>query len=448
MPKAIDLFAGPGGLSLGLGAAGFEVVSAVESNSAAGETYRHNIGAHTEIRDITEFDAKRLRGKLESDEVLARGDNISLVAGGPPCPGFSLIGRSKIMDLIRKGEGDYAGRKEFEHRFIDDPRNRLFREFVKYVQVFQPDYFLMENVTGMRSYNLDGDPVIQVIKDSFGDDYNVEDFVLRASDYGVPQNRQRIIFLGSRAGMPRCEAPEPTHPDNKITAFDAIRDLWNVKPTDDGIVRVRDDDRDTAGRRFRTEMRNWECYREDGNSVASRTGRKTCHWTRKVNDRDSVLFPFIRSGAPSFQKGSVTIPDSRPRQIYGDIYPDMWESHIVPAFKKAGLSAWKRYGRHHVRNKNGKRWVMYPSEIFKDKMRRIRWDKPAPTIVAHLAKDGYMFIHPSEHRTITVREAARFQSFPDAFEFRGPMSAQFHQVGNAVPPVMAKAIGQAIIKNL
>ena len=90
---------------------------------------------------------------------------------------------------------------------------------------------------------------------------------------------------------------------------------------------------------------------------------------------------------------------------------------------------------------------MYDQKGFKDKMRRIRWDKPAPTIVAHLAKDGYMFIHLFSDRTITVREAARFQSFPDSFEFLGSMASQFRQVGNAVPPILAEAIGRAIIEN-
>ena len=143
----------------------------------------------------------------------------------------------------------------------------------------------------------------------------------------------------------------------------------------------------------------------------------------------------------------LKIPDSTPRQIYGDIYPDMWNSHLVPAFKKAGLSAWK-YGRHHVKNKEGKRWLMYTTKGFKDKMRRISWNYPASTIVAHLSKDGYMFIHPFHDRTITVREAARFQSFPDAFEFKGSMTSQFRQVGNAVPPLLALELGKEVIRAL
>ena len=106
-PMAIDLFAGPGGLSLGLTEAGFQVVAAVELDPDAGKTYRNNIGNHTEIQDITKFKAKALHKKLIDSGILGKGQKISLIAGGPPCPGFSLIGRSKISDLIKNKKGTY-----------------------------------------------------------------------------------------------------------------------------------------------------------------------------------------------------------------------------------------------------------------------------------------------------------------------------------------------------
>ena len=444
-PKAIDLFAGPGGLSLGLKEAGFDIVAAVEGDADAGATYRHNIGNHTEIQDITNFSPRKLRKKLESKGVLEPGEALSLVAGGPPCPGFSLIGRSKIMDLIKKGE--YGESKDARHGFIDDPRNHLFLEFVKYVKEFKPNYFVMENVSGMSSYQIDDDPIVEVIKKKFTG-YTVTERILCASDFGVPQDRKRIIFMGYKKGVNPCDFPLGTHESRRLIALDAIRDMVEFPPTKNGIVRVRDISTNSAGGQFRKRMRNWTCTRPDEVIVASRNGVKTSHWTRSVNDRDVVLFPFIKSGAPAVARGSLVFPESKPRQIYGDIYPEMWNSHLVPAFRKAGLSAWKRDGRHHVKNGHGKRWLMYPSKGFKDKMRRIRWDIPAPTIVAHLAKDGYMFIHPFIDRTITVREAARFQSFPDSFEFLGSMGSQFRQVGNAVPPLLAEALGRAILQAL
>ena len=135
IPKAIDLFAGPGGLSLGLTAAGFEVIAAVEFDSDAGRTYRKNIGNHTEIDDITKLKPKFLHKKLIDSGILKEGEKLSLIAGGPPCPGFSLIGRSKISDLIKNKKGTYKNNKEWRHRFIDDPRNNLFLEFVKTTQL-------------------------------------------------------------------------------------------------------------------------------------------------------------------------------------------------------------------------------------------------------------------------------------------------------------------------
>lgn len=442
---SIDLFAGPGGLSLGLKKAGFNIIAAVELDPDAGATYRHNIGSHTEIEDITKFTPKQLRKRLEDKGVLKPKQNIALVAGGPPCPGFSLIGRSKIMDLIKKGE--YGDSKDFRHSFIDDPRNHLFLEFVRYVNEFKPKYFIMENVSGMSSYRIENDPIVEVIKKKFRG-YTVEEKILSAADYGVPQDRKRIIFLGCKKGLEAPKFPEETHASNPVTAVEAIRDFIGVHPTNDGIVRVRDSGKKGAGLRFRKLMRNWPCHRPNGKEIKNQSGRKTSHWTRSVNQRDMVLFKFIKSGSSSFNSGPFTYPSSTPRQIYGDVYPKMWSSELVPAFQAASLTTRMEKERHYIVNSEGKEWVMYPVKGFKDKMRRIRWDRPAPTIVAHLAKDGYMFIHPFSDRTITVREAARFQSFPDSFEFLGSMSSQFRQVGNAVPPILGEALGKEILAAL
>lgn len=445
--KAIDLFAGPGGLSLGLTAAGFEVIAAVELDPDAGKTYRNNIGNHTEIQDITKFKPKTLHKKLIDSGALEKEEQISLIAGGPPCPGFSLIGRSKISDLIKNKKGTYKNNKEWRHRFIDDPRNNLFLEFVKYVKQFKPQYFIMENVSGMTSYQIENDPVVDVIKKKFTG-YNVEERILTAADFGVPQDRKRIIFIGSKKGLKKCDFPDPIQTTKKLTALDAIQDLIEAPPSKSGIAEVKYKNSKSNGAAYRKVMRNWVCKRSNGDMVNGKSTQKTSHWTRKVNDRDKVIFPLIKSGSPSISRGSIRFPSSSPKQIYGDIYPSQWSSVLVPNFKKAKLKASTVDERHYVQNKKGTRWVMYPSKNFKDKMRRIRWNEPAPTVVAHLAKDGYMFIHPFHDRTITVREAARFQSFPDSFEFSGSMTSQFRQVGNAVPPLLAKRLGEAVLDSI
>lgn len=441
-PKAIDLFAGPGGLSLGLEEAGFDIVGAIEWDEAAGNTYRTNFDHPSLQNDITEFGPSEFREFLERTSRLERGEGVSLVAGGPPCPGFSLMGRSKISDLIKKGE--YGDSKEYRHRFIDDPRNELFREFVKYVEEFQPHYFLMENVSGMTSYLLDEDPIVDVICSSFKG-YNVKWRVLDASEFGVPQYRKRIFFLGHREGTIEPTFPEPTHNDSSyVSTADAILDLSMVEPTEDGVTRVRDPQPSSSrGFRYRKRMRQWRVM-----SRQSKTGRKTSHLCRAPNQRDAVLFSFIKSGAPGKEVSGVTIPPSEPRQLYGDIYPSKWPI-IKDEFEKAGMKT-RESRRHYVaeNSEGGKEWVMYDPNGFSDKMRRLRWDTPSPTIMAHMAKDAYMFIHPWLHRTLSVRESARIQSFPDSFEFQGSMTDQYRQVGNAVPPLLAAAIACQIIESI
>ena len=441
-PKAIDLFAGPGGLSLGLKEAGFQIIAAVEHDSDAGKTYEHNIGAHTKIMDITKYPPKKLEKELIASGKWAKGDTLDLIAGGPPCPGFSLIGRSKMYGTAKLKNKKL---KKDVHRFIKHPKNKLFREFVKYVLHFKPKYFIMENVQGMASYEFEGDPIIDVIQGSFGERYKVSHKILNASEFGVPQQRMRIIFIGSREDVFPAEHPF-VEEVTKINALEAIRDLWHVKHSPDGEVDVVETAPNSKGAAFRKRMREWKCTRQNG-EVAKGTDTKSNHWTRSLNERDLVLFPLLKSGAKSYSSRGIQIPSSKPRTIYGDLYPSKWDSILKPSFEKRGMKVSKHKGRHYVANESTK-WIMYPNVSFKDKMRRIRWDQPAPTIVAHLAKDGYMFIHPAHNRTITVREAARFQSFPDSFVFQGSMTSQFRQVGNAVPPLLAERLGQCIIEAL
>ena len=441
-PRAIDLFAGPGGLSLGLKEAGFDIIAAVEYDKDAGKTYEHNIGAHTKIEDIEEFGPEDLEAELIDSNKLKESDDLDLIAGGPPCPGFSLIGRSKMYGTAKL---ENKKLKKEVHRFIAHPKNKLFKEFVDYVKHFNPKYFIMENVQGMASYELDKEPIVDVIKRSFGENYNVESDILDASDFGVPQQRKRIIFIGTRVGMEPADYPYAEQV-TKIHALGAIRDLWNIEPSTNGEVKVKKASK-SRGSDFRKRMAEWKCTRKDGQEVA---GSETIynHWTRKTNERDGVLFQFLKSGSPIYTSTKINIPPSKPRTIYGDIYPSLWESELRKLFEDRGMKVTKdRKGRDYVENDETK-WIMYPNASFKDKMRRLRWDKPAPTIVAHLAKDGYMFIHPVHHRTITVREAARFQSFPDSFIFQGSMTSQFRQVGNAVPPLLAEKLGECIIKAL
>lgn len=222
--RAIDLFAGAGGLSFGLQLAGIEVVGAVEWDKAAVQVYRHNLGDHIVEADISTFGPEQMEAFIHSREGNGPIKPIDLVCGGPPCPGFSLIGRSKISNLIKTGKWHGS---EWRHGFIDDPRNQLFLEFVKYVRHFTPRMFLMENVSGMFSSKTEnGGPMIDLIMSEFKQlGYNVNVKLMSAASYGVPQDRKRVIFLGTRADT------QPLFPMElpwKLTLADAIKDLPRI----------------------------------------------------------------------------------------------------------------------------------------------------------------------------------------------------------------------------
>jgi site-specific DNA-cytosine methylase len=167
----------------------------------------------------------------------------------------------------------------------------------------------------------------------------------------------------------------------------------------------------------------------------------TLHNTRKVNPRDQAIFPLLSSGQFS------------PRILYKHVFPDLLEEveKLLPKGYRM-LPKSKDYLIVSTDPKKKRSWKWYDSSKFGDKMRRMRLDQPGPTVVAHLSKDGYMFVHPNENRTITVREAARMQSFPDSFDFSAgktvAFSHQMRQIGNAVPPLLGVAIGQSILEYL
>lgn len=437
-PKAIDLFAGPGGLSLGLTLSGVDVVGAIEWDQQAGRTYRHNIGKHVHVADIRDLPPKEMDKRLKKSGAIRSKKEISIISGGPPCPGFSLVGRSKIANLIKRGEWEGT---DSRHSFIDDPRNHLFREFVSYVHHFKPKRFLMENVMGMTSYKDKNEkPIISVIKSEFeGVGYTVSARALDASDFGVPQSRKRVIFLGTRGKTQAVSYPEKA--GFKIPSRHAIRDL----PIVNSLTGMQESDKLSPLRWRGNSGKFLRWIRESGtpSGIIPTRSTSSLHKTRPVNPRDRAIFPLINSG------------ENGTRTLYKDIFPNRLDE--VEELLPKGYSLVEEDGRKWVigpswGSRKDSRWGWYDPSKFGDKMRRIRGDLPAPTIVAHLAKDGYMFIHPDEDRTITVREAARLQSFPDSFDFSAdganPTSSQFRQVGNAVPPLLAMALGGEIIKSL
>ncbi len=414
------------------------MVGAVEWDKQAGRTYSHNIGDHVHIGDIRDLPPLEMERRLKGSGKIRSRREIDLISGGPPCPGFSLMGRSKIANLIKTGEWEGS---DHRHSFIDDPRNHLFREFVGYVRHFKPKHFLMENVLGMTSYkDRDEKPIISVIKGEFEAlGYSVDARSLIASDFGVPQARKRVIFLGTRGKVQRVPYPEPL--EVRISSRQAIMDLPSVDPLTG--EQVSDRMRPLRWKGAAGSFLKWVRRMPTPSGLRAHKSECTLHSTRAVNPRDQAIFPLIMSG------------ENGDRVLYRDIYPDRLDE--VEALLPVGYSLLEEEGRYWVvgppwGGRSDSRWGWYDPSKFGDKMRRIRGDSPAPTVVAHLAKDGYMFIHPDEDRTITAREAARFQSFPDSYDFSAgganPLSSQFRQIGNAVPPLLAIALGTQILRTM
>lgn len=390
----IDLFAAPGGLSLGFEMAGFKCLAGVDIDQTAMLTYRKNFpDAIAIVDDITH---------LKSEDLLKRANinaaDVNVIIGGPPCQGFSTVGRVKIASLVRKGVWNLSNSHP---RFIDDPRNVLYREFVRIVKDIKPEIFVMENVPGMMSYR-NGEIVSQIIEDFKHLGYRTEARVLNAVWFGVPQVRKRIFFIGTKMKDMEIIWPEPKFAEPEettmnldifikgsrlkrpVTVWEAIGDLPEPIQGRPGLADVPLD----YDKQPFSEYQKWA--REGSSKVHN-------HITRQHSERDIQVFSLMKEG--------------------------MWWKDLPKEIKDL-------YG--------------YRDDIFHDKMKRLRSDKPSWTIVAHLYKDGYMYIHPKQPRTITVREAARLQGFPDRFIFMGSRTEQFKQVGNAVPPLLAKAVAECV----
>jgi len=377
----IDLFAAPGGLSLGFKMAGFKPIAGIDVDSRAMETYSYNF---PETSAIT-ADIRKLDGRiLMRDLGLSPGD-LDAVVGGPPCQGFSTIGRVKIASVSNQ-----------HPRFVRDARNDLYREFIRIVGDLQPVCFVMENVQGLISYR-NGKILSDIEKSFMKLGYRVEWKVLNAVNFGVPQVRKRIFFIGTRlkdtsiiwpqethGHAPQGNTSSSVHLEPPVTVWDAIGDL--PEPVL-GRPRLSDVEMDYDREPF-SKYQKWA--RQGSIKIHN-------HIARQHTSRDIRAFSIMKEG-------------------------QRWKD-LPPSIKKL-------YG--------------YRDDIFHDKMRRLRRDQPSWTVVAHLHKDGYMYIHPTQPRTITVREAARLQSFPDRFIFRGSRTDQFRQVGNAVPPLLARAVALTV----
>lgn len=391
----IDLFAGCGGLSEGFYRQGFKALAHVEIDHWACETLRTRM----KFYGYKDYDKEVIEHDITSDDILERIDNavkgrtVDIIIGGPPCQAYSTAGR------VRDGK-----------RMASDPRNYLFESYVKILEYYSPKFFVFENVIGLFSAQVKNAPIFPKVLKALGNKYKVigdpEVLVHNTADYGVPQLRKRVIIIGVRKDIDKSaeelyESVIKTHwnpetPSNEkkgkkrfVDVRQAIGDLPFVEPGHDAS----------------TEDFNYPC----DNEFLKRIGKPgkhplMDHIARNHNDLDRERFQVMIHNHWSFGQLRREMPQ--------------YEHEHARVFDNSYVVQW--------------------------------WDLPSKTILAHIHKDGFQFIHPDEEqrRTFTVREAARIQSFPDDFEFKGSRGEKYKQIGNAVPPLFAEALAKSIKKNL
>ncbi|HEY9787573.1 MAG TPA: DNA cytosine methyltransferase [Candidatus Obscuribacterales bacterium] len=388
-PRVLDLFCGAGGLSLGFEKAGCQIIGGVDFESWPVKTHHRNF-PNCEVQlgptDISQLDPAGLG---------LQPGSIDILIGGPPCQGFSQVGRAKIRSLGQEW-----------HR---DRKNRLYRQFIRFLHYFKPVYFVIENVQALRTFKESRflSELLDELSHGYGDyilppkmRYDVSYRVLCAADYGVPQVRYRLFVIGRRKDHPELAInfPEPTV-TRATNLRDAISDLPRLcapvlsTKTSSYLINggVKQDDRP---KRYRSSPRN--AYQrlmraESGEFVLN-------HICRGHNSKDLKIFALLKQG-----------------QKYKDL----------PA-----------------------RLRRYRDDIFDDKYRRLKENEPCWTLTAHMQKDCLAYIHPRQTRSLSAREAARVQSFPDSFVFEGPLTKVFRQIGNAVPPLLAQEVARILVDEL
>lgn len=395
----IDLFAGCGGLSEGFYKEGFHALAHVEIDHFACETLRKRMSYY----GFEDIDNAIIEADITRDDILdvihsrlnrEKDNKVDIIIGGPPCQSFSSAGRARD-----------------EHGMKNDPRNYLFESYVKILNEFKPKFFVFENVTGLLTARLNGKRHIFTVLDELSKEYKVykgnpNDMILNTVNFGVPQIRKRVIIIGVRNDLPFT--PEELYQSLEKTNWDKDMGEEERKGLKEPVT-VREAIGDLpaipngGGQKLMTySPQKLNRYVSKLRSVSD--DKLLDHVTRKNNDKDKERYKVMAKNHWTFKEMLENRPDLQHEKarVFPNSYTVQW------------------------------------------------WDEPSKTIIAHLYKDGNLFIHPDwkQERSISVREAARLMSFPDDFVFCGSRTEQFKQIGNAVPPLFAEAIAKGMKKYL
>jgi DNA (cytosine-5)-methyltransferase 1 len=462
-PRVLDLFSGCGGLSLGFHRAGFKIAAAIEFDVHAAQSHGRNFHggdpAHSIPRDITNTNPADLVRELKLGNVAEAFD---VLVGGPPCQAFARVGRSKLREI-----------DAHEQAFKRDPRAQLYVDYLRYVEAFAPLAVVVENVPDALNHG--GQNIAEEIARALEEKGYVSRYtLLNAAFYGVPQMRERMILIAYHREVAKAVSfPEPSHwvnlppgyegsrsvalkllgqdllsdahsyvpapqPSPKllpaVTAEDAIGDL----PAIDARKLLKSGELRRGARRFDVPLP----YGREPHTNYARQMRNWAGFKGSEFLFDHVI-RYLPRDYPLFARMNA-----------GDQYPEAYQ-HALKMFdqrlaelEQKGQKV--RQGSERCEQIKASIVPPYDASKFPNKWRKMWRDQPARTLMAHLGKDSYSHIHydSRQARTISVREAARLQSFPDGFVFSGTMNPAFRQIGNAVPPLLAYAVGRKVMATL
>lgn len=443
-PTVLDLFSGAGGMALGFEAAGARCVGAVEIDAAAAATFRATFANENAVvfGGVDEGDmAVRAAGEILS----GLAEPPDLVVGGPPCQGFSRIGRAKRRSLL--GVEDRV-----KYNGEDQDRSLLYRQFLRVVAAARPTAFVIENVHAIRDAPGGIDMAARIARESADLGYNVRYFLLNAAWYGVPQQRWRIFFVGLRRDLGSGAIPRPpkrthTFGPNLPEGCSAPEDPWMIAgaqiPQVESplpAVTVREALGDLP--RHTGHLKNQppdEC-RLPTRGVPAQAAAILRDWPGRPGP-ETVSGNWYRSTPRDY--------DTFRDMAHGDVYPQAVAIAYCRAWRDM-LTESSDGSAVDPESVRARRIPPYRVDAFDEKWGKLVPNQPSWTVTAHLSKDGYSHIHydSTQARTITIREAARLQSFPDAVEFHGSFGAQLRQIGNAVPPLLARAVAQEVMVQL
>ena len=429
--RSIDLFCGAGGLTEGFKSAGFMPIFANDHEAPALATYRVN---HPESiatgDDIELIDESQLRGQLG-----LRTGELDVLLGGPPCQGFSTYGQRNPHDL----------------------RNRLYQHFMRFLAEFRPKTFVMENVIGILS--MDRGRVVEDINEqvtSFG--YGVNTHVLDAVDFGVPQFRKRVFVVGAAEGA-LLDAPIPTHSPNKDDPSQQELVLGHEVSAPLPAVSVRDAIEDLPAKTLPPRATHEEMPYPEGSALSD--------YQRAMRDGSHVLAH--HSAKLMLGTRRLRLALLRPgdygatirRRIAEGGLPKETIDELLNGTDGTSMRNVNQARRQDRAREERLRQILQEGHVdlddvlasldaggFANKYRRLEWDRPSHTLVAHMARDCSDFVHPVIDRFISVREAARLQSFQDTYRFTDSQFRQFRSIGNAVPPRLASAVARQVTRFL